>query len=193
MDDVYKLGYTSNKQTIELVKHHLFQRYGTYFPDVECIDLFKVKQPIQAEKHLFKLLKDYKNSNELVKADYDMIIKPQLEYIKQLYVCNNNEDERIITIEEKEKYKRKLSKKINNFIKYIIQVENYILSNIHTVNNHNSNLLSNTYNLLSFYKGSVCIARDKKTLITNLSSYIHQFDYDDLKMIMFVEYIINLY
>ena len=133
MDDVYKLGYTSNKQTIELVKQHLFQRYGTYFPDVECIDLFKVKQPIQAEKHLFKLLKDYKNSNE----DYEMIIKPQLEYIKQLYICN--EDERIITIEEKEKYKLKLTKKIN----------------IDKFNKHNLNLLSNTYNLLSYYKGSI--------------------------------------
>jgi hypothetical protein len=52
MDDVYKLGYTSNKQTIELVKQHLFQRYGTYFPDVECIDLFKVKQPDSSRKTL---------------------------------------------------------------------------------------------------------------------------------------------
>lgn len=193
MDDIYKLGYTSNKQTIELVKQHLFQRYGTYFPDVECINLFKVKQPIQAEKHLFKLLKDYKNSNELVKADYEMTIKPQLEYIKQLYNCNNNEDERIITIEEKEKYKLKLTKKRNNFIKYIIQVENYILSNIDKFNKHNLNLLSNIYNLLSYYKGSIFPVRDKKILITNLSSHIQQFDYGDLNMIMFVEYIINLY
>lgn len=57
---MYKLGYTANKQTPELVKQHLIQRYETYFPDVEIVYLFKVQQPIQAEKQLFELLKDYK-------------------------------------------------------------------------------------------------------------------------------------
>ena len=56
IDDMYKLGYTSNKRTPQLVKQHLIQRYGTYFPDVECIDLFEVSQPIQAEKKLFSHL-----------------------------------------------------------------------------------------------------------------------------------------
>ena len=69
IDDMYKLGYTSNKQTPQLVKQHLIQRYGTYFPDVECIDLFEVKQPIQAEKQLFELLKDYKHNSQVYEGD----------------------------------------------------------------------------------------------------------------------------
>ncbi len=86
IDDTYKLGYTANKQTFELVKKCLIQRYSTYYPNVECIELFEVNHPIQAEKKLFELLKDYKYSNELIKADYEIVIKPQLECIKSLYV-----------------------------------------------------------------------------------------------------------
>jgi len=86
INDTYKLGYTSNKQTFELVKKCLIQRYSTYYPNVECIDLFQVKQPIQAEKKLFELLKDYKYSNEIIKADYENVIKPHLDCIKTLYV-----------------------------------------------------------------------------------------------------------
>jgi hypothetical protein len=85
IDDTYKLGYTANKQTVELVKKALIQRYSTYYPNVECIDLFEVKQPLHAEKKLFELLKDYKYSNELIKADYELIIKPYLIDIKNLY------------------------------------------------------------------------------------------------------------
>jgi hypothetical protein len=100
IDDMYKLGYTSNKNPHQLVKQHLIQRYGTYFPDVECIDLFEVKQPIQAEKQLFEFLKDYKHNNEIYKANYEITIKPQLEAIKKLYCCNND---RIFTEQEKQK------------------------------------------------------------------------------------------
>ena len=64
MDDIYKLGYTSNKQTIELVKQHLFQRYGTYFPDVECIDLSETYIMCR-----FKKTSNKKNSNSLFSKD----------------------------------------------------------------------------------------------------------------------------
>jgi hypothetical protein len=88
INNIYKLGYTSDKETLDVVRQHLIQRYGTYFPDVECIYLFKVKQPIQAEKQLFELLKDYKYKNEIVKADYELVIKPKLDYIKSIYSMN---------------------------------------------------------------------------------------------------------
>jgi len=196
MDDMYKLGYTANKQTIELVKQHLIQRYGTYFPDVECIDLFEVKQPVQAEKQLFELLKDYKHNNEIYKADYEITIKPQLDAIKKQYCCNN---ERIITEQEKQKYKTKLSKKINNFVKHLFQIQNYISTNLHKFNKHNSQLLGNTYNYLAYYnsrqepiEGTRMMKTHKKNLITNLSSHIQQFDYNDLEILSFVDYVINL-
>lgn len=196
MDDMYKLGYTANKKTPELVKQHLIQRYGTYFPDVECIDLFEVKQPIQAEKKLFELLKDYKHNNEIYKADYEITIKPQLEFIKNQYCCNN---ERIITEQEKQKYKTKIVKKINNFTKHLFQIQNYISSNLHKFNTQNSQILGNTFNCLSYYNGQCFPVQDKKmmnfyktTLITNLTSHIQQFDYNDLEIVSFSDFVINL-
>lgn len=196
MDDMYKLGYTANKKTPDLVKQHLIQRYGTYFPDVECIDLFEVKQPIQAEKQLFELLKDYKHNNEIYKADYEITIKPQLEFIKNQYCCNN---ERMITEQEKQKYKTKFVKKINNFTKHLFQIQNYISSNLHKFNTQNSQIIGNMFNCLSYYNGQCFPVQDKKmmnfyktTLITNLTSHIQQFDYNDLEIVTFAEYVINL-
>ena len=196
MDDMYKLGYTANKQTPELVKQHLIQRYGTYFPDVECIDLFEVKQPVQAEKQLFELLKDYKHNNEIYKADYEITIKPQLEFIKKQYCCNN---ERIITEQEKQKYRTKLAKKINNFTKHLVQIQQYILTHLHKFNTHNSQLLGNTHNCLSYYNGQCFPVQDKKTmkfykqrLIADLSFHIQNIDYNDLEILSLVEFVINL-
>jgi hypothetical protein len=196
LDDTYKLGYTSNKQTPELVKQHLIQRYGTYFPNVECLDLFEVKQPVQAEKQLFELLRDYKYSNELVKADYEMIIKPQLEHIKKIYFPNN---ERIITEQEKQKYKNKLAKKINNFHKHLYKVEQYFLST-HVFNIHNTLLIHNTKMCLARYKSMwfpFTIEKKqmniyKKELTKGLSSCIEQYDYSDLEILKFVDFIVNL-
>ena len=196
MDDVYKLGYTANKKTQELVKQHLIQRYGTYFPDVECIDLFEVKQPVQAEKQLFELLKDYKHNNEIYKADYEITIKPQLELIKTQYCCNN---ERIVTEQEKQKYRTKLAKKINNFIKHSVQIQHYVLTNMYKFNKHNSELMCNAHNCLSYYNGQRFPVQDKKMmkfykqrLITDISFHIQQFDYNDLEILSLVEYVVNL-
>ena len=58
-DDTYKLGYTAINLPLEDVKKKLLQRYETYFVNAECIMIFLVKQPINAEKRLFELLKDY--------------------------------------------------------------------------------------------------------------------------------------
>lgn len=196
MDDMYKLGYTANKQTPELVKQHLIQRYGTYFPDVECIDLFEVKQPVQAEKQLFELLKDYKHNNEIYKANYEITIKPQLHTIKTQYCCNN---ERIITEQEKQKYRTKLSKKSNNFVKHLYQIQNYIISNLNNFNKHNSQIIVNTHTCLSYYNSQCYPVQDKKMmkfyktkLITDISFHIQQFDYTDLELLSFIEYIVNL-
>ena len=183
-------------KTPDLVKQHLIQRYGTYFPDVECIDLFEVKQPVQAEKQLFELLKDYKHNNEIYKADYEITIKPQLEFIKKQYCCNN---ERIITEQEKQKYKTKFVKKINNFTKHLFQIQNYISSNLHKFNTQNSQIIGNMFNCLSYYNGQCFPVQDKKmmnfyktSLITNVTSHIQQFDYNDFEIVTFQEYVINL-
>lgn len=196
MDDMYKLGYTANKKTPDLVKQHLIQRYGTYFPDVECIDLFEVKQPVQAEKQLFELLKDYKHNNEIYKADYEITIKPQIEFIKKQYCCNN---ERIVTEQEKQKYKTKIVKKINYFTKHLFQIQNYISSNLHKFNTQNSQIIGNIFNCLSYYNGQCFPVQDKKmmnfyktNLITNVTSHIQQFDYNDLEIVLFVEYVSHL-
>ena len=89
INNMYKLGYTSKQEPENIVIHHLVVRYGTYFPDVECIYIFQVENPLKAEKHLFELLSDYIYNNEIVKADYITIIKPKLEYIKQTYNHTN--------------------------------------------------------------------------------------------------------
>lgn len=197
MDDMYKLGYTSNKQSQEIVKQHLIQRYGTYFPDVEIIDLFEVKFPLQAERKLFELLKDYKNDNEIVKADFEMIIKPQLECIQKLFHCNN---ERLMTEQEKQKYITKFTKKIKNFITHFYQIQNYISLNIDNFNKYNLPLIINFQNCLSYYNG-YCFPpiQDKKMmkflrndLQTNLTHQIQQFDYNDCQMVSFVDYVANL-
>jgi len=193
---MYKLGYTANKQTPELVKQHLIQRYGTYFPDVECIDLFEVKQPVQAEKHLFELLKDYKHSNEIYKADYEITIKPQLDAIKKQYCCIN---ERIITEQEKQTYKTKISKKIIIFVKHVFQIQHYITINLNTFNKHNSQLISNIYNNSSYYNSQCNPVQDKKFMkvvkknfTTDISCHIQQFDYNDLALLSFIEFVVNL-
>lgn len=196
MDDMYKLGYTANKQTTEQVKQHLIQRYRTYFPDVEVVDLFEVKQPVQAEKQLFDTLKDYKHSNEIYKADYEMTIKPQLEMIRTQYFPNN---ERIITEQEKQKYKTKLSKKINNFVKYPLQIQNYIITNLGKFNSTNQQILCNAQMCLAYYQSQLFPIQSsklmkcyKQSLITNLSCHIQQFDYNDLEIPKFIEYVIHL-
>ena len=186
MDDVYKLGYTANKKTQELVKQHLIQRYGTYFPDVECIELCKVNKPIQAEKQLFELLKDYKYSNEIYKADYITEIKPKLETIREQFCYNN--DLQIITEQEKIKYKNKLLKKINNFIKQLDKIQTYLQTSMHKFSQKNSGIISNMYNCLVYYSSNRT-PNNKKITISNLTSYIQQFDYADAEILILIDYI----
>lgn len=94
---------------------------------------------------------------------------------------------------------QKITKKINNFIKHLFQIQNYIFSNIDKFNKHNSQLINNTSICLSYYNGTLFPVQDKKmmtfykkSLITNVTSHIHNFDYNDLEMLQFVEYVINL-
>jgi hypothetical protein len=199
MDDMYKLGYTANKQTPELVKQHLLNRYGTYFPDVECVDLFEVKQPIQAEKQLFEWLKEYKYNNEIYKADYEMTIKPQLENIKQLYCCENVE--RVISEKDQKKTKTKLIKKVKYFINNLQKIQNYIMSHLLNVNQRNNQIFGNILTCISIYNRkcyppppekktfNLC----KKYFIENMNSHIEQFDYSDSGLFGFVEFIESIY
>lgn len=198
IDDVYKLGYTANKQTPELIRQHLLQRYGTYFPDVECVDLFEVKQPVQAETHLFELLKDYKYRNEMYKADYEMTIKPQLEIIRQLY-CTDVV--RVVSEQEKKKLKTRLTKKIKHFVNHLYKIQTHIVSNLSNFNQRNSQIICNTINCLSLYNGYCsCPPKDKKLMqlytkqfLENVHCNIQQFDFSDPAMVGFVEFIETLY
>lgn len=198
IDDVYKLGYTANKQTPELVRQHLLQRYGTYFPDVECVDLFEVRQPIQAETHLFELLKDYKYQKEMYKADYEMTIKPQLETIRQLY-CNNVA--RVVSEQEKKKLKTRLTKRIKHFVKHLYRIQSHIISNMSNFNQHNSQIACNTINCLSYYNGYCsCPPKDKKLMalytkqfLEHIHGNIQRFDFSDPVMVGLIEFVESLY
>ncbi len=197
MDDMYKLGYTANKSCYDEVKQCLIHRYNTYFPNVECLDLFEVKQPIQAEKELFGLLKNYKNTNEIIKADYTLIIKPNLELIKNKYTLNS---ETILSQKEKNKYKNILVKKRKYFITHLFRIQQYLTSLLNTVNKHNSELICKTFNSLSYFNGiTFPPIKDKKLLnfykndlINNISLCIENYDYNDKELIKFIEFIDSL-
>jgi hypothetical protein len=200
MDDVYKLGYTANKQTPELVKQHLINRYGTYFPDVECVELFEVVQPVQAEKHLFDLLTDYKYKNEMYKADYELTIKPQLETIKALY-CRENGGVRVLSEKEKKKIEGRFVKKIKQFVNHLWRIQSYIYSNMSKFNQHNSRVLCNVANCMSLYNVYCsCPPKEKalmtlytKQFISDVHGHIQQLDFADSAMVSFIEFIESLY
>jgi len=105
--------------------------------------LFEVDRPVQAEKTLFELLKDYKIQGELYKADYELTIGPALEKIKAKFVCNN---EIQISDEEKEKYIMKIVKKINNFKKFTDRIQQYLRQNMYKFNQQNQELSCNINN-----------------------------------------------
>ena len=119
-DDTYKLGYTAINLPLEDVKKKLLQRYETYFVNAECIMLFLVKQPINAEKRLFELLKDYNIQKEMFKADYETIIKPALEKIKTEFNID-------IKVDNKNKYIGKINKITKKIAYYSRHIGNFII------------------------------------------------------------------
>jgi len=59
--------------------------------------------------------------------------------------------------------------------------------------------MSNAHNSLSYYNGQCFPVQDKKMmkfykerLLSDLSFHIQQFDYNDLEILSFVEYVVNL-
>ena len=66
-------------------------------------------------------------------------------------------------------------------------------------NKHNSEIMCNAHNCLSYYNGQRFPVQDKKMmkfykqrLITDISFHIQQFDYNDLEILSLVEYVVNL-
>lgn len=84
-NNIYKCGYTAKNGFEDEVAKSLCQRYGTAFPNPMIMFLKKVSQPKKAEgKLLEKLLPYREEGKEIITADFEQIIKPNLDI-----VCSN--------------------------------------------------------------------------------------------------------
>lgn len=201
-DDTYKLGYTAINLPLEDTERKLLQRYETYFVNAECMMLFLVREPINAERRLFDLLKDYNTQKEMFKADYDTIIKPALERIK-------NEFNIDIKINNKDRYSGKISrinKKISYYSKNIV---NFIIllneqQNLYETTNKLSNANIQIIQMLrSHCERYDCMVNknihikkgDRKInydlLYTNMVFSFKCFDWDDTNLNKFLDKLIN--
>ena len=201
-DDTYKLGYTAINLPLEDVKKKLLQRYETYFVNAECMMLFLVRQPIKAETRLFDLLRDYNTQKEIFKADYDTIIKPALEQIK-------NEFNIDIKVDNKGRYIGKIDKvvkKITSYSKNINTLTIFISKQFSLMPNEKLNG-KNCINIQSIsakfqnYESMTTqyrIAKQKvdKGLLDNLKREVevilNNMDYDDVNLNIFLDNILKL-
>ena len=127
IDDIYKLGYTAAKMTIDEIRTKLLQRYETYFIDAECVNLFQVFNPVKAEKKLFSILDDYRYQKELFKADYDTIIKPALLKIEEEFSKYEEKDYKLILTPKMVRLSKKM-KTLGKNNPNSSDVQNYIFS-----------------------------------------------------------------
>ena len=151
IDDIYKLGYTAAKMTIDEIRAKLLQRYETYFIDAECVHLFQVFNPVKAEKKLFSLLDDYRYQKELFKADYDTIIKPALLQTETEFSKYEEKDNKLILRPKIVRLSKKM-KTLGKNTPYSSNVQNYIFSQnsckeSDKLNQTNYNCFYNVYSL----------------------------------------------
>lgn len=201
-DDTYKLGYTAINLPLEDVKKKLLQRYETYFVNAECIMIFLVKQPINAEKRLFELLKDYNIQKEMFKADYETIIKPALEKIKTEFNID-------IKVDNKSKYIgkiNKITKKIAYYSKNIRELNIFICKQFCLMPNEKLNQANciNIQNIRSKFENfenltiQNRIGKQKidKSLYNNLKKdfefILNNIDYDDINLNLFLDNLLTL-
>jgi len=201
-DDTYKLGYTAINLPLEDVKKKLLQRYETYFVNAECIMIFLVKQPINAEKRLFELLKDYNIQKEMFKADYETIIKPALEKIKTEFNID-------IKVDNKSKYIgkiNKITKKIAYYSKNIRELNIFICKQFCLMPNEKLNQVNciNIQNIRSKFENfenltiQNRIGKQKidKSLYDNLKRdfefILNNMDYDDINLNLFLGNLLTL-
>lgn len=204
IDDIYKLGYTSNKINKDEVERKLLQRYGTYFINPLIKELFIVNKPIQAEKELFELLKDYNIQNEMFKADYDIEIKPILIHIKNKYNIDNNTI--VLPDTQINKLNKKLKTRFNSYSKEPEKLREYFMSNFSKLNKKNMNIFHTIINGdLNLYDASVKHYKSgiiKKSQVMdkkeNWKNHIFNilehksFDYSDNELIIMLNYMIDI-
>ncbi len=201
-DDTYKLGYTAINLPIEDAQKKLLQRYETYFVNADCMMLFLVRQPIKAERRLFELLREYNTQKEMFKADYDTIIKPALEQIR-------NEFNIDIKVDNKDRYIGKINKvvkKITYYSKNIRALTIFISNHFTLMPNEklNGKNCINIQNISSKFQNydsmtiQYRIAKQKvdKGLLDNLMREIevilNNMDYDDVNLNTFLDNILKL-
>lgn len=166
IDDIYKLGYTAKVATLKEVTSSLLTRYGTTLLSPKCVKIFPVYQPNKAEKELFALLKDYNIQNELFKADFDTIIDPALEKIKEKYQ-NDRSDE----VVKKYVYRNRMSiakKMINNSPDF----KDELMKILNTMSMKNQQAGCELYNKINYIQYGVCDVRDVSCAVQGL-------DYND--------------
>ena len=83
LESLYKLGYTASLSKLEEVKKKILQRYKTYFVNPNIKIVLPVRDPSKAEKKIFLLLKQYNSQREFFKCDYNTVIVPVLDSIKE--------------------------------------------------------------------------------------------------------------
>lgn len=201
-DDTYKLGYTAINLPLEDTKKKLLQRYETYFVNAECMMLFLVKQPINAEKKLFELLKDYNIQKEMFKADYETIIKPALEKIKVEFNIDIKVDnkskyiDKINKINKRITYYSKNIRKLNIFIcKQFCLMPNEKLNQVNSINIQNIRSKFENFENLTIQN---CIGKQKidKSLYDNLKRdfefILNNIDYDDVNLNLFLDNLLIL-
>ena len=202
-DDIYKLGYTAINLPIEDTKKKLLQRYETYFVNAECMILFLVRQPIKAERRLFELLREYNTQKEIFKANYDLIIKPALEQIKNEFNIDikvDNKDRYIGKINKMVKKITYYSKNIRTLIIFISKqfslMPNEKLNKKNCINIQNiSSKFQNYESMTTQYR----LAKQKvdKGLLDNLMREVevillNNMDYDDVNLNIFLDNILKL-
>ena len=201
-DDTYKLGYTAINLPLEDAKKKLLQRYETYFVNAECMMLFLVRQPIKAETRLFDLLRDYNTQKEIFKADYDTIIKPALEQIK-------NEFNIDIKIDNKDKYTGKINKvikKINYYSKNIRIITIFIskqfsllpnekLNKTNCINIQNISHKFQNYESMRIQYQIAKITKNKElieTLKSEVENILNNMDFNDINLNIFLDNILKI-
>lgn len=213
-DDTYKLGYTAINLPLEDAKKKLLQRYETYFVNAECMILFLVRQPIKAERRLFELLRDYNTQKELFKADYDTIIRPVLEQIKNEFDINvklNNKDRYIGKI-------NKVIKKIPYYSKHIRTITIFLGNQLclmpnEKLNENNCSHIQHINSRFQNYENNIIqqsrisiqdsiqqprIAKQKtdkrwfNMLLREVEEILNNMDYDDININIFLDNILKL-
>ena len=141
-EGIIKLGYTEKPHLIEEeVKSSLVQRYGTSLIEPRVKALLKVSNPRSAEKALFAKLIQFKQSNEIFKVDFNLVINA-LDEIKKQYNPDIPYTIDEVVLEKLLSRLRKKAKKISRDISYQQSMFDWMYTHTNVLGNINKQHLS---------------------------------------------------